>query len=250
MSEPGGPAEPERTGPGAPGYGTGEGDGAGTRRLPVVLEKTPGGPLPGDEDGLDQSRSSAAYDPVPTVTDERAGRFWSARRGPALLVALAVLALAGPLLYDIAAVRADRPAMRWRRRLAHWSAVHALDDAVVLAGAGAAVLLGLWLIVLALTPGLRDVLPMRRTTAGVRAGLDRSAAALVLRDRAMEVPGVQSARVRMGRAKVAVRAESHFRELDDVRADLDAALGAGIKELGLAGRPGLSVHVGRAARKR
>lgn len=203
--------------------------------------------------GLDQSQSSAAYDPVPVLAEDeggRAARFWSVRRAPAVLLAVVVLAVSGPLLYDVAAVRADRPAMRWRHRLADWLARHAVDDAVVLTGAGVAVALGIWLIVLAVTPGLRDVLPMRRASAGVRAGLDRSAAALVLRDRAMEVPGVQSVRVRMGRAKVAVRAVSHFRELDDVRADLDAALGAGIKELGLAGQPGLTVYVGRAARKR
>ncbi|MFK8908194.1 DUF6286 domain-containing protein [Streptomyces sp. YS-3] len=239
MSETGGPGRDDA-------YG---GDDGATRPLPVVMEKTPGT----GEGGLDQSRSSAAYDPVPVLAEDgggRAGRFWSARRVPATLVALVVLAVSGLLLYDIAAVRADRPAMRWRRELAHWLARHTVDDVVVLIGAGVAVVLGLWLVVLALTPGLRDVLPMRRTSSGVRAGLDRSAAALVLRDRAMEVPGVQSVRVRTGRAKVAVRAVSHFRELDDVRADLDAALGAGIKELGLAGQPGLSVHVGRAARKR
>ncbi|MGP9021559.1 DUF6286 domain-containing protein [Streptomyces sp. BR1] len=215
-----------------------------TRRLPVVLEKNP-------EAGLDQSQSSAAYDPVLAEgEDGGGGRFWSTRRVPATVVAIVVLAVAGPLLYDIAAVRADRPAMRWRRRGADWLAGHALDDVVVLIGAGVVVALGLWLIVLAVTPGLRELLAMRRPSAEVRAGLDRTAAALVLRDRAMEVPGVQSARVRMGRAKVAVRAVSHFRELDDVRADLDAALGAGIKELGLAAQPGLSVYVGRAARKR
>ncbi|MEV6553375.1 DUF6286 domain-containing protein [Streptomyces sp. NPDC051597] len=219
------------------------------------MEKTPGAGV--GDNGFDQSHSSAAYDPVPVLAEgedegggRRAGRFWSARRIPAALVALVVLAASGLLLYDVAAVRADRPAMRWRRGLAHWLARHTVDDVVVLVGASVAVALGLWLVVLAVTPGLRDVLPMRRPSASVRAGLDRSAAALVLRDRAMEVPGVQSVRVRTGRAKVAVRAVSHFRELDDVRADLDAALGAAIKELGLAGQPGLSVRVGRAARKR
>ena len=68
--------------------------------------------------------------------------------------------------------------------------------------------------------------------------------------RAMEVPGVQSARVRMRRAKADVRAVAHFRELDDVRADLDAALGDAVHGLGLSRSPGLSVKVRRAARKR
>jgi hypothetical protein len=72
----------------------------------------------------------------------------------------------------------------------------------------------------------------------------------MLRDRAMEVSGVRSVRVRVGRRKVRVRAVSHFRELDDVRADLDAVLAEGIKGLGLARRPGLSVHVARANKNR
>ncbi|MEV6649517.1 DUF6286 domain-containing protein [Streptomyces sp. NPDC051219] len=204
---------------------------------------------------LDQSASAAAYEPVPPSDgagdgkDGKAGRFWSARRVPAALTALAVLGAAGLLLYDLAAVRADRPAMQWRRSLARELAERPLDDTWVLAGAAAAIALGLWLLVLAVTPGLRRILPMRRRTADVRAGLDRRAAALVLRDRAMEVAGVQSARVKVGRSKAAVRAVSHFRELDEVRADLDAALGAGLRELGLARAPRLSVHVGRPAKK-
>ncbi|NWF26421.1 hypothetical protein HW130_09075 [Streptomyces sp. PKU-EA00015] len=197
---------------------------------------------------LDQSVSAAAYDPAPVPAETehgRAGRFWSARRVPAALLALVVLAGSGLMLYDVAAVRADRPAMYWRRALADHLDRWRLEDVAVLAVAGAVVLVGVWLIVLAVTPGLRRVLPMQRDRAHVRAGLDRQAAALVLRDRAMEVSGVQSVRVRMRRTKAKVRARSHFRELDDVRADLDTALGIGIKELGLARPPALAVHVGR-----
>lgn len=139
--------------------------------------------------------------------------------------------------------------MHWRRSLAQQLAERPLDDTWVLVGAGVATAVGLWLIVLAATPGLRDVLPMRRTHADVRAGLHRDAAATALRDRAMEVAGVQSVRVRMGRTKVDVRAVSHFRELDDVRGDLDSTLADGIKGLGLSRPPALSVHVARPGRK-
>lgn len=202
---------------------------------------------------LDQSSSAAAYEPHTAPDDGdggKAGRFWSARRVPAGLLALVVLGGAGLLLYDIAAVRADRPAMHWRRVLAADLAKWRLDELGVLAAAVAAMVVGVCLIVIAVTPGLRSLLPMRRDIASVRAGLDREAAALVLRDRAMEVSGVQSARVRMGRTKVSARALSHFRELDDVRADLDAALGAGIRELGLARPPALTVHVRRPPAKK
>jgi hypothetical protein len=156
---------------------------------------------------------------------------------------------AGVLLYDVAAVRAHRPALHWRRSLARQLAERPLDDTWVLVGAGLAAALGLWLIVLAVTPGLRDVLPMRRTHPDVRAGLHRDAAATALRDRAMEVSGVRSVRVRMGRRKVDVRVVSHFRELDDVRADLNATLADGIRGLGLVRPPALSVHVVRPGRK-
>ncbi|MFP1623652.1 DUF6286 domain-containing protein [Streptomyces sp. 5K101] len=196
----------------------------------------------------DQSASAAEYDPAPAAAEGvhgRAGRFWSARRVPAALLALVGLAGSGLLLYDIVAVRAGRPAMHWRRALADHLDRWRLDELAVLAVAAAALLVGVWLIVLAATPGLRRVLPMHRDRAHLRAGLDRQAAALVLRDRAMEVSGVQSVRVRMGRSKARVRARSHFRALDDVRADLDAALSLGIRELGLARPPALAVRVGR-----
>jgi len=177
------------------------------------------------------------------------GRFWSPRRVPAAVVAVLLLAVAGLFLYDIAAVRAGRPAMRWRRELATQLAERPLDDTWVLVGAGIAAALGLWLIVLAATPGLRRVLPMRRTHADVRAGLYREAAALVLRDRAVEVAGVQSVRVRLSRTKADVSAVAHFRELDDVRADLDAVLGDAIQGLGLARPPSLALHVRRPGKK-
>lgn len=220
-----------------------------TQRLPATESAEPAaatGVL-----AMDQSASGSSYDPVPVADKSggHAGRFRSERRIPATLVGLLVLGGAGLLLYDIAAVRTDHPAMRWRRSLADELATRHLDDVWVLAGSAAAAALGLWLLWLALTPGLRALLPMRRDHTGIRAALDRKAAALVLRDRAVGVSGVQSVRVRMGRGKVGVRAVSHFRELDDVRNDLDTVLGTGIKDLGLARPPRLSVHVRRAAKK-
>ncbi|MFF8912325.1 DUF6286 domain-containing protein [Streptomyces sp. NPDC015032] len=217
-----------------------------TGRLPAAPPAERGEAL-----GPDEPASSAAYDPVPAQaeSDGRPGRFWSARRIPAAVLALVVLGGTGLLLYDVAAVRAGRPAMRWRRVLAAELADRPLDDVWVLAGAAAAPAIGIWLLVLALTPGLRALLPMRRDRPGVRAGLDRTAAALVLRDRAVEVSGVQSVRVRMRRGRAGVRAVSHFRELDDVRADLDTVLGAAVRELGLARPPSLSVQVRRPAKR-
>ncbi|MFG3551062.1 DUF6286 domain-containing protein [Streptomyces sp. NPDC047725] len=204
-----------------------------TERLPV-MEKTPGaGPPPPD-------RAEDGHGPR--------GRFWSARRVPAGIVALLLLIASGAFLYDVVAVRAGRSALGWRRELARQLAERPLDDIWVRVGAGVAAALGLWLLVLALTPGLRKVLPMRRRP-DVRAGLHRDAASAVLRDRAVEIAGVQSARVRVRRGKVRVRALSHFRELDDVRADLDGVLDDTVRGLGLARPPSVSVSVARPGRK-
>ncbi|WP_225828198.1 DUF6286 domain-containing protein [Streptomyces naphthomycinicus] len=186
---------------------------------------------------------------APTPAAQGSGRFWAPRRVPAGVVAVVLLAGAGLLLYDIAAVRAHHPAMRWRRALARQLAERPLDDTWVLVGAGVAAALGLWLIVLAGTPGLRGLLPMRRPHPDVRAALRRHAAALVLRDRAMDVSGVRAVRVRMRRRRADVRVVSHFRDLDDVRADLDAELTGAVRDLGLARPPRLSVHVARPGRK-
>ncbi|MET9505729.1 DUF6286 domain-containing protein [Streptomyces sp. NPDC006259] len=207
-----------------------------TRRLPV-LERAVEADVPAPEPGSESV-------PAPS-----SGRFWSARRVPAAVVALLLAALAGVLLYDIAAVRADRPALHVRRELARQLARRPVDDTWVLVGAGVAAALGLWLILLAVTPGLRDVLPMRRPHPDVRAGLHRGAVGLVLRDRAVEVAGVQSVHVRSGRRRADVRAVAHFRDLDEVRADLDEVLGDAVRGLGLARPPRLSVHVRRPGRK-
>ncbi|MCX5202047.1 DUF6286 domain-containing protein [Streptomyces sp. NBC_00237] len=196
---------------------------------------------------------------MPTLEAERASpvrggptartRFWSARRIPAGLAAAALLGGSGLLLYDVLAVRSGRPGMRWRRELAAALAERPLGQVWVQVGAGLAVALGLWLVVLAVTPGLRSLLPMRWNESGdgeVRAGLHRGAASLVLRERAMEVPGVQAARVRVGRGRVTVRAVSHFRELADVREDVGEAMRRGVDELGLAHEPAVAVRVERA----
>ncbi|MFF4566344.1 DUF6286 domain-containing protein [Streptomyces sp. NPDC001435] len=205
--------------------------------------------------------------PRPTLADEpgRSGpgppasggqhvrRFWSTRRVPAAIVALLAAAVTGLLLYDVVAVRAGRPAMSWRRSLADELASRPLDDGWMIGGAALAMAVGLWLLVLAVTPGLRRLLPMQppadTRAADIRSGLSRSAVALVLRDRAMEVPGVQSARIDVGRHKIRARIRSHFRDLEEVRADLESALANGLQQLGLARPPALSLDVRRPKKR-
>jgi hypothetical protein len=227
-------SEPWSTGDSGDGHG-----GGSTRSLPV-MDKTddPGG-----------SRPAAGQRTADGAAVARGHRFWSARRIPAGILALLLLGAAGLFLYDIAAVRAGRPPMWWRRQLARQLAERPLDDTWVLVGAGVAAALGLWLLLLALTPGLRRLLPMLRTDPDVRAGLHRDAAATVLRDRAMEVAGVQKVRVRLRRRRARVRAVAHFRELDDVRGDLDVTVADAVEGLGLSRPPRASVRVTRPGRK-
>ncbi|MEU6402001.1 DUF6286 domain-containing protein [Streptomyces sp. NPDC046985] len=210
----------------------------------------PGEPADGPPEHFDGPPEQADGPPEhPAARGRRGHRFWSARRAPAVVVALLVLVVAGAFLYDIASVRTGRTGLRWRRELARQLATRPLDDSWVLVGAVIAALLGLWLVVLALTPGQRGLLPMRRPHPGVRAALRRDAAALLLRDRAMEISGVRSVRVRLRRARAHVRAVAHFREVDAVRADLDLALSDAVRGLGLTRPPALSVRVQRPRNK-
>ncbi|WKX69666.1 DUF6286 domain-containing protein [Streptomyces sp. XD-27] len=214
---------------------------------PGAVRGSEAAPAPsGPAGGVPYEPAAGAGDaPEQAGPHAHAGRFWSVRRVPAGIVAAVLLGATGLLLYDVSAVRADQPAMRWRRRLADELATRPLDDTWVIAGAAVAMALGLWLLVLAVTPGLRRVLPMRHDGADLRAGLDRFAAGLVLRDRAMEIAGVRSVRVDVGRRKVVARARSHFRDLDEVRDDLDTVLRDGVRRLGLARQPRVSVSVRR-----
>ncbi|MFF3244323.1 DUF6286 domain-containing protein [Streptomyces sp. NPDC002870] len=221
---------------------------ANTRRQPTGdsdLPSHPGQAASSSGDPPDKGATAGAHEP-----SRSARRSWSARRIPAAIVALLSVAATGLLLYDVVSVRAGGPAMRWRRWLAEELATRPLDDIWMIVGAAVAMALGLWLFLLAVTPGLRRLLPMRQPTGTpradeVRAGLDRRAAALLLRDRAMRVSGVQSARVDVGRRKVKARAQVHFRDLDEVRADLGTALGEAVRTLGLARQPTLAVRVRR-----
>ena len=175
----------------------------------------------------------------------RSPRLWSARRIPAALVALVTLCVAGALLYDVIAVRAGRPAGAWRTRLADEMATRPVNDLWLLIVGAVAVLVGLWLLILAFTPGLRQLLPLRAPDGCTEMGawLDRRGAALVLRDAAMRVPGISRARVRVGRRRVTARADVRFRDPATVRGDLTKALQDQCRQLALAHTPRLAVRI-------
>ncbi|MFD3547088.1 DUF6286 domain-containing protein [Streptomyces sp. NPDC058655] len=170
-------------------------------------------------------------------------RPWSARRIPAALTALLIGAAAGTLLFDVVRVRAGESAATWRTRLADELASRPLDDTWMKVGAAVTAVLGLWLIILALTPGLRRKLPLKTPDGRLHAVLDRDAAELLLRDAAMRVPGVSAARVQVLHNRVTARTDVRFRAPADVKADLLAALREEIHRIDPARTPGLTVRV-------
>ncbi|MBT2452521.1 hypothetical protein J7F03_36825 [Streptomyces sp. ISL-43] len=175
-------------------------------------------------------------------------RLWSARRIPAALTALAIAAGAGILLFDIVMVRAGHHAAAWRTGLAHELATRPLDDVWMLTGAALTATLGLFLVTWALTPGLRHQLPLN-TPGGqnpVRAVLDRDAAALLLRDAALRVPGVSRARIRVRRHRITARADIRFRDPGEVKTELTAALRELRDQLALVHPPRITLHVRQA----
>ncbi|MFF5856253.1 DUF6286 domain-containing protein [Streptomyces sp. NPDC012751] len=175
----------------------------------------------------------------------RSHRPWSARRVPAALVASVILVAAVAALVDVIAVRAGHPAAAWRRHLAGELATRSVDDVWMLTGAAVAAAVGVWLIVLALTPGLRHRLPQRRPAGcpRLRASLDRDGAADLLRDAALRVPGVGAARIRVRRHRIKARADVRFRDPRQVKDDLTTVLGEERDRLALARPPRIVVRV-------
>ncbi|MEU4118862.1 DUF6286 domain-containing protein [Kitasatospora sp. NPDC028055] len=127
----------------------------------------------------------------------------SGRAAVAALVATVVLVVAGALLYDAVAVRAGQPARRWRAQIADELATRHLDDLWVLVGAGAAALIGLWLLWLAFTPGLRRWLVLR-PYGGTGAAIERAGVGHLLADRAAGLAGIEHLRIKVGRRRVRV----------------------------------------------
>lgn len=212
------------------------------RRATVPMTKEPQEPAepgpPDPEAPLPPDSAAGKHD-----TGHRTHRPWSARRTPAALVASVILVAAAAALFDVVAVRAGRPAAAWRRHLADELATRSLDDVWVLTGAAVAAALGIWLIVLALTPGLRHRLPLRSPAPGLRASLDRDGAADLLRDAAIRVPGVSTARVRVRRHRIKARADVRFRDPQQVKDDLTTVLDEERDQLALARPPHIVVRV-------
>ncbi|MFB7669269.1 DUF6286 domain-containing protein [Kitasatospora sp. NPDC056138] len=163
-------------------------------------------------------------------------------------MALVVLVAAGALLFDIIRVGAGYDEAAWRRTLSVELATRPVNDVWMLTGATAAALLGLWLIIVALTAGHRHLLPMASKAGGrsrFQAALKRDSAALILRDAALSVPGVTRAKIQVRHRRINALAQVRFRDPEKVRHELVDTLDEERDSLGLARPPRISVWVRR-----
>ncbi|MFM9589473.1 DUF6286 domain-containing protein [Streptomyces scabiei] len=158
----------------------------------------------------------------PTVRAPR--RRWSRRRLPVALLTAATAVGCGALALDLVRVHlADRAPAAWRTAAVHWLSGHGPGDPAVVAGGALMGLAGVWMVVLALTPGRRRRFTVLSLVPRVDAAMDRSAVAALLREVLGSVEGVGAVRVTVRRRRVAVRAGLAFGDLGQARAAVTAA---------------------------
>ncbi|MGW4219150.1 DUF6286 domain-containing protein [Streptomyces bacillaris] len=186
---------------------------------------------PGDVDAVE------APEVVPSA------RIRAERRVPSALLAVVGAVACGLLLADVIAVRLGGAPAGWRTAVLDWAATHGPADSAVRIGGAVAALAGVWLLGCALLPGSRRRLRMGAPAPEVRAQLDRTAAARVLRERALGVSGVVGARVGVRRRRARVRIVVGYGDPEEVRSEAVRVLDASLAELGLARTPVLRVGV-------
>ncbi|MFE3675612.1 DUF6286 domain-containing Asp23/Gls24 family envelope stress response protein [Streptomyces griseus] len=171
------------------------------------------------------------------------GRIRAQRRIPSALTAAVGAIGCALLLVDVIAVRLGDAPAAWRTWLVDWASTHGPADTAVRFGGVLAALTGAWLLGCALLPGQRRRLTMAAPAPGLRAALDRSAAARVVQDRTAAVGGVVRVRVRVRRRRVKVLAEVGYGAPEQVRAEVVRGVQAALPELGLARTPTLRVGI-------
>ncbi|MFB7394740.1 DUF6286 domain-containing Asp23/Gls24 family envelope stress response protein [Streptomyces sp. NPDC056191] len=166
--------------------------------------------------------------PAHGTTPPRARRPWSGRRLPAAATALVVATAAGALL--VRGARGGLTPASWLRSVP-------LTDARWIGAGAALAVLGVVLVVLALTPGMRRWLPLVRPDGATRAAIDRSSVGLLLRDAVLGVDGVSRVEVRSGRRRRRVRVLVAHGSKDGARRAAEWSASAALSGIGL-GRPG------------
>lgn len=189
---------------------------------------------------------------TPALTDAAAtvpaangahGRRWSERRLPVCILGALALGGVSALLQDAAAVHllGSKPAP-WRRQLFEWLTGH--GPATTPAWSAAAVVAaGLWMIVLALTPGRRRDLVMSTPGHGVRVVISRRSAGHLIRGALTTVPGITGVHVRVGRRRLMVRAELVYGERSQAREHVMQTVESAVRGMSLAVAPRTRVRV-------
>ncbi|MGW6261961.1 DUF6286 domain-containing protein [Streptomyces sp. NPDC055085] len=187
------------------------------------------------------ARPSAPPLAKPPASGRAPRRSWSARRVPVVGLALAAALVCGAAAVDVLRVHlAGQPPVAWRTDLLDALERRGPADlpvafGIVLAAAG------LWLCVLALTPGRRGLLGA--ASPGLYAAVDRTAVASVIRDAVADVPGTDTVRVRVGRRRARVRVALAFGERDAVTEAAAAAAHRAMDACALRRAPRLRVTV-------
>lgn len=169
--------------------------------------------------------SSPATQDIPVGAGRRTPRRrWSQRRLPLALIALFAAVVCGAVAFDMVRVHiADRTAGVWRSEAVNWLSDHGPGEPAVATAGGLTALAGLWMIVLALTPGHRHQHTVHGQAPRIDTVIDRSAVASLVRDAVAGVDGVTAVRVRMRGRRVAVRAALAFGDMAAARTAVTAA---------------------------
>ncbi|MFK4107173.1 DUF6286 domain-containing Asp23/Gls24 family envelope stress response protein [Streptomyces sp. NPDC002176] len=161
-------------------------------------------------------------------------RWWAQRRLPLGVLTLLATLTCGALATDLILVHTGhRPAAAWRTGALHWLYVHGPGEPPVTAAAVGCVLLGVWLIVLAVTPGRRGLLTAHSPAPVTRVAVDRAAVAALLRDTAAGTEGVDTVAVRVRRRRATVRAALAFGDRGAAREQITDAARRALAECGL-----------------
>ncbi|MFG3125714.1 DUF6286 domain-containing Asp23/Gls24 family envelope stress response protein [Streptomyces sp. NPDC048201] len=171
-------------------------------------------------------------------------RWWAQRRLPIGVLTLLATLTCGALAADLILVHTGhRPAAAWRTGALHWLYVHGPGEPPVTVAALGCALLGVWLIVLAVTPGRRGLLTARSAAPATHVAVDRTAVAALLRDTAAATEGVDTVAVRVRRRRVNVRAALAFGDRAAAREQITDAARRALAECGLRRTPRLRVAV-------
>ncbi|MEU2717690.1 DUF6286 domain-containing protein [Streptomyces sp. NPDC007205] len=185
--------------------------------------------------------------PIQDMSGRPPKRIWSERCLPATLAAILGAAVCGAALYEVVSVHVagDAPLSLWSRLLS-WLSTHGPGDSTLALGA-VTLLLGLELILLALTPGRRRSLTMRTPDRHMRAALNRATAESLVRHAVADVSGISHARVRVRGHRARVRATVGFGDRDTAHEAVTTAAHEALATCGLKHTPRLRVSLRTAA---